>query len=461
MTKRLTTTILLVVLVTLALVGTGTVILANAVARQNTERDLVNDVQRISANLAVDLAPEEGASERESQQALLRRLRSYRRVRGVLQVDGIALSFRSADGRLLGDQPPAWLPPERLDPLALADGSVISGNVGNRVYAAQQTTLPRGQLVLTVLAREANAGLTPSIRLFLLAALATIGFGSVVAWLLGRRLARPVTAAAQAAQSIAGGNLDVRLAHGNRDDELDQLAAAVNDMAAALQRNRAAEQQFLLSVSHDLRTPLTSIRGYAEAMIDGAAGPGAAATVIRERAEHLDRLVADLLDLAKLRARSFVLHPERVVLQAAIDTAVTSLSPAANERHVSCTHDGPPTPVVVHADPDRLAQVITNLVANAVRFAATTVEVRVDRQADGWALITVDDDGPGIADDDLGRVFERLYVGGSPTERREASSGLGLAIVAELTAAMGGTVRAERSPTLGGARLCAVFPPAP
>jgi len=273
--------------------------------------------------------------------------------------------------------------------------------------------------------------------------------GAIAAAFLGRRLTRRIRDASAATQRIAGGQLSTRVEPPAADDhdEIAELLRSVNSMAEAMERSKLLEQQFLLSVSHDLRTPLTSIRGYAEAISDGAAEPAVAAGVIQSESRRLERLVADLLDLAKLQSRSFSLHPSPIDLRAALAAAVSGFAPDAGERQIMLQmQQGPPVPV--SADPDRLAQVAANLVENALGYARFEVVVAIT--ADG--LVTVDDDGPGIAAADLPHVFERLYASRSGPQRRESSSGLGLAIVRELIHAMGGEVGAGTSPS-GGARL--------
>jgi two-component system sensor histidine kinase BaeS len=229
-------------------------------------------------------------------------------------------------------------------------------------------------------------------------------------------------------------------------------------MAAQLERSRGLERQFLLSVSHDLRTPLTSIRGFAEAIADGAAtDQGQAATVIAAEARRLERLVGDLLDLARIDARrfSFDIRPTDVA-EVVTDTA-EGFRPAAEEAGVDLqiATDGATDDAGARrarTDPDRLAQVVANLVENALKFASTTIRVEVTAR-DRGIVVAVDDDGPGIDDADLPHVFDRLYVSARPPARAVgASSGLGLAIVQELVAAMGGQVRAQRAPS-GGSRV--------
>ena len=220
-------------------------------------------------------------------------------------------------------------------------------------------------------------------------------------------------------------------------------------MAAELGRHRMLERAFLMSISHDLRTPLTSIRGYAEAVAEGTADDEEsrrrAATVIEAEARRLERLVADLLELARLDAREFSLHPGPVDVVEVARHAALALAPAAREAGLRLVVAGDAGPLMATADPERLAQVVANLVENAIKYAGATVEVAVrPAPAGGGAVeigpeISVVDDGPGIDPEDLPRVFERLYTSRRQPGRK-VGTGLGLAIVRELVSAMGGEV---------------------
>ena len=234
--------------------------------------------------------------------------------------------------------------------------------------------------------------------------------------------------------------------------EFASLAGSINGMAQSLQDGRARERHLLLSVSHDLRTPLTSIRGFAEAIQDGAIEDNAqAADVIIAESRRLERLVGDLLDLTKLEARQMSIAIRPTDIAEVVTTTAEGFLPAAAKSGLAIVlqvpgGDGmpasaPPRPVA--ADPDRLAQLLANLLENSMTFARTTVTVTLaEDHPSGQSIITVDDDGPGIAPDDLQRVFERFYRA-DRGPNRQMGSGLGLAIVAELAMAMGGTVRAE------------------
>jgi two-component system sensor histidine kinase BaeS len=176
-----------------------------------------------------------------------------------------------------------------------------------------------------------------------------------------------------------------------------------------------------------------------------------AATIIVAEARRLERLVADLLELARLDAREWVLHPGPVDVAEVVRHTSLALEPAAREVGLQLVEAGEPGPLMAVADPERLAQVVANLVENALKYAATTVEVATRSAAPAEVEISVADDGPGIDPEDLPRVFERLYTSRRQPGRK-VGTGLGLAIVRELVAAMGGRVTVGRTAE-GGTRF--------
>ena len=214
-------------------------------------------------------------------------------------------------------------------------------------------------------------------RWFVVAGAATVLVGALVAVRLSRSLAGPLAAAEAATRRISGGDLAARVPEPARgDDELGRLIRSVNEMAASLERARRTERDFLLSVSHDLRTPLTSIGGWAEALTDGTApDPAAAGRTILAEAGRLDRLVHDLLDLARLRARAFTLDRRPVDLRDVAAGTAEALRPDLADAGVAVAVDLPAEPVTVDGDPDRLAQIAANLVENAGRHAGALVRV--------------------------------------------------------------------------------------
>ena len=454
MTRRLAIVITTVVLFTLVLAGAGTLAVGSLRARHTTLVEVRRQAAAIAANLEQVV---DNAAASDSPAVLRRTLRQLTLFRKALNLDGIAVLTADGSGLKGADQLPAQLDISMFSEARLRNGNGVSGNAGRLVFAAAPTVLPNGRLVVIVLSRQATSTLQSAWGTFFLAALATLALGIGAAIILGRRLTRPIREASAATMSIARGELSTRLAEpgAGEHDELAELARSVNIMAAELERARVLEQQFLLSVSHDLRTPLTSIRGYAEAISDGAADPQRSAAIIRSEARRLERLVADLLDLAKLRAKGFSMHTERVDLVALGVVAGQGFEPDAADRQLVIRHVGGGQ-LMVLADHDRLAQVAANLLENALKYARSEVTITTARDGQ-FAVLAVDDDGPGIDAADLPHVFDRLYVARSQPVRNESSSGLGLAIVKELVDAMGGSVMAARAPT-GGARLALRLP---
>jgi signal transduction histidine kinase len=325
---------------------------------------------------------------------------------------------------------------------------------------------PRQVVQAVVLTRRPPSPLASAGLWFALSSVVILLIAAMVAYRLGRRFVRPIQAAQAVTSRVAAGDLQARVATPRKSDpELAALASSVNSMAARLEEAKQAEQQFLQSVSHELRTPLTSIRGFAEAIEDGAtANTVAAAGVIAAEARRLERLVGDLLDLATLQARRFTLNIQPVDLGAAAAAASAAFAPAAADLGLSLINDSAPVEggeanAWVLADPDRLAQVMANLIENALRYASHEVRVttaRLGRQSE----VSVADDGPGLSLDQQSRMFGRLFPERAGTGR-PIGSGLGLTIVAELVDAMGGSIRVE-SPAWsgGGTRMVVVLPPA-
>jgi two-component system sensor histidine kinase BaeS len=320
----------------------------------------------------------------------------------------------------------------------------VSGNRGRIVYAAAVGDA-RVLKYVVVVARPPVSDARPALGWFLIASAGTIALGFVIALWLSRGLTQRLRAAQETTHSIASGDLSARVPEPqNTDqDEVAELSRSINSMAAQLERARGLERQFLMSITHDLRTPLTSIQGYAEALADEAVEPKKAAETILAQSQRLNRLVTDLLDLARLDARSFSLELVRADVVGVVSGTVSAFAPKAADRGVELVLQ-PASPLYASIDVLRLDQAVANLIDNALRFATSRIEVAVFVH-EGWVTVSVADDGAGIAPDDLPHVFERLYVAQARPTPKESGSGLGLAIVRELVGAMGGHV-AARSP---------------
>jgi two-component system sensor histidine kinase BaeS len=224
--------------------------------------------------------------------------------------------------------------------------------------------------------------------------------------------------------------------------EIATLAVAFNDLAAQLHRAQEAERNFLLSVSHELKTPLTAIRGYAEAVEDGAIDPREAAATVASEARRLERLVHDLLDLARMHKTDFSVLNTEIDLAEVADDVVRRYQQQAESFGVALQAVGDARAPAV-GDADRVLQVASNLVENALRLAPSGGEVRVVAAP---GVLRVEDSGPGLAETDTERAFERFYLYERYGRERPVGTGLGLAIVKELTLAMGGSVDVESRP---------------
>ncbi len=318
------------------------------------------------------------------------------------------------------------------------------------IYAARGTT--RGAIVLVRGAGLAFAEWRPFLVSLILAGIGGAALAALASFLLARRLLRPIGALSQATARVAAGepNVDVAV---TGEDELAELARSFNLMSHSLARARDQQRDFLESVSHELKTPLTSIGGYAEALGDGAVEPAQASHVIGAEASRLERLVADLLDLARLQRAGFSVEHEPVELGAIADRALERHRLRAQELAVSLSavHERE-APAV--GDPDRLLQATSNLIENALRITPAGGSVTVTARA---GEISVQDTGPGLAEQDLPRAFERFYLYERYRSEREVGSGLGLAIVGELAARMGGSIAVENVDG-GGARFTLRLP---
>jgi two-component system sensor histidine kinase BaeS len=430
--RRLTLATVGVVALALVLAGVGTLLLVRRAARLEVRRDLVRQADELA------LAAEDPGT-----------FRVLAAASRALKLEGLSRVTFSAQGAVIEGDLPEGITLADLRVPALRAGDRVSGLKGSLAYAAAGVRPPlaqrrSGRFIAVVLTRRADTGLDRGGGWLVLSSLVALAVAAVVAGRVGRRITSPVLAAETATRRIADGDLDARVvADGRADPELASLASSINSMAEALARARGLERQFLLAVSHDLRTPLTSIRGFAEAIADGAATDHAeAAAVIGAEARRLERLVADLLELAKLDARRFSLDVHAVDATEVVGVTAEGFRPELEQHGLRLSIELPPADAVpaVRADPDRLSQVVANLVENALKFAATSVQVGV--AVDGPdVVLSVTDDGPGIPEDQLARVFDRFATSDRSGARR-SGTGLGLAIVAELVGAMGGTVRA-------------------
>lgn len=279
--------------------------------------------------------------------------------------------------------------------------------------------------------------------------------------LLSRLLARPLRRSARAARTLREGQRDVRVPV-EGPSEVAEVASAVNDLADALARSEARQRDFLLSVSHELRTPLTAVRGYAESLADGVVQcedvPRVGRTVQGE-AHRLERLVEDLMELARLEADDFRLEPVDVDLGEVMREAAGVWRDRSAAAGVRFSAELPEQPVRVRTDPRRLRQVVDGLAENALRVTPSGAPlVLALRAGESMATVQVRDGGPGLAEEDYPRVFERGALHERYRSHRPVGSGgIGLSLAYALVRRMGGRITPSRAPE-GGACFTVELP---
>ncbi len=280
--------------------------------------------------------------------------------------------------------------------------------------------------------------------------LLAFGLGSVLAglvgWWMSRRITKPVLQLARASDEIATGNYGVRVPVGAKPNEIGHLAERFNEMAARLGATEERERQFLMSVSHELRTPLTAIRGHVDALRDGVIDEPelveGSLEIVAAEAHRLERLVGDIVDLAKLRAHRFTVQSEEVDMARLVEQAYGAFADEARRREIDYRLAAPEVAPTIMTDGDRVLQVITNFLKNAFRWApdGSVIDVSLDA-ADGWVSVAVSDQGPGISIVDQERIFSPFI------SRDSQGTGLGLPIARELAGVLGGSIAVES--TLG------------
>ncbi|MGD8814583.1 MAG: HAMP domain-containing sensor histidine kinase [Anaerolineales bacterium] len=298
-------------------------------------------------------------------------------------------------------------------------------------------------ILRTLLAYSNELLLKPLVQAGVVALVASLVF----AWLISRWVAAPLQSVSRAAKAVAAGDYSTRPAPAG-PNEVESLAISFNEMVQQVQSSQVAQRDFVANVSHELKTPLTSIQGFAQAIQDGTAGdPEAqrhAASVIFDESDRLRRLVDDLLDLAKLDTGQVAFQRRPVDLTALLDSVVEKLSLSASERGVRIENHIPSLPTLI-GDGDRLAQVFTNLVDNAVKHSPEggSVALRGEESA-GVIRVHVEDQGPGIPDAELSRIFERFYqLDKARSGGKGRGVGLGLAISREIIQAHHGQLKAH------------------
>ena len=274
-----------------------------------------------------------------------------------------------------------------------------------------------------------------------------------LSWLISRWVAAPLDRMAEVSRAVAAGDYEQRLQPGG-PEEVRGLALTFNEMVERVQAGQKAQRDFVANVSHELKTPLTSIQGFAQAILDGTVqdqdSQQRAAQVVYDEAQRLHRLVEDLLELARMDAGQIDFHQDRVDLLALLSAVVERLSVKAAEASVNVINKVGQLPALI-GDGDRLAQVFMNLIDNAIKHTPEGGKVSLwGEYVDGWISIHVEDSGSGIPEDELSRIFERFYqLDKARPGGMDRGVGLGLAITREIVRSHQGRMVAQSELGLG------------
>jgi two-component system sensor histidine kinase BaeS len=278
--------------------------------------------------------------------------------------------------------------------------------------------------------------------------MAVLAAGLAASYAVARSITVPLRNLSRAAEQIEQGNFDQKVPVETKD-EVGHLAAIFNRMAEALSVNASLRRQFLANIAHELRTPLAIIQGHLEGMVDGVIEPSQEQlSSLHEEAIRLNRLITDLRDLSLAEVRQLMLEKNSTNINQIVSRAVYMLKPLADEKdiRVDCMLDE--KLLEIEADADRLNQVFYNILVNAIRYSPTKSIVKVvtvQEEIEGrlWLKVSVADNGPGIAQEDIPHIFDHFYRGDKSRDRKSGGSGLGLAIVKQLVEIHGGRVAVE------------------
>ncbi|MEV8213918.1 HAMP domain-containing sensor histidine kinase [Leifsonia sp. NPDC077715] len=345
----------------------------------------------------------------------------------------------------------------------LQSGRTVSGTTtlgGKDAVLVGIPTVDGGGVVGVRKVADIAAANAELIRWLAVALLIGLAVASVAGVLLATRLGRPLTRLAGSARELAAGRRGVAIRI-EPVAEIEDIAHALRGLDAALTVSEDRQREFLLSVSHDIRTPLTAIRGYAEALADGVVPAEEVARVggtLTAEAERLRRFLDDLLELARLEAEDFRLDPQRFDPRETVERAVEAWRGAAVRAGVGLRAEIPDAPLSVSTDEARLRQVVDGLIENALRAtpegAPLVVGVRGQRAG---ILIEVRDGGPGLTAEDAEVAFDRGALHERYRDVRPVGTGLGLSIARRLVARLGGSLRVEAAPE-GGAAFSVSLP---
>ena len=313
------------------------------------------------------------------------------------------------------------------------ENKVIFLENGTFVVAAADDPITEGQIILSYVDVTSVTAFVRQINVVLLAViLAAILISVLLSRRFARSFAEPVRSLSDFAGEIGSGNLEPRELD-FRDVEFDVLAGSMNRMASDLRESRQKQEIFFQNVSHELRTPLTSIRGNAEGIVYGLMEPKPAAQVILTESDKLGGLVEDILFLSRAGKEKQDDGVQPIDLREVVSLCVSEQRAEAENKGISFTFDFDESPVLLPIREQDAERMVGNLLSNAIRYAEKTVTLRCRNETDS-VFLSVADDGPGVAEEDLPHVFERMYKG------KGGKHGIGLAIAQTVAKSCGGEI---------------------
>lgn len=290
-------------------------------------------------------------------------------------------------------------------------------------------------------------------NLFIYSAVASVIFATLIAYFFSRSISRPLQEMNHIARQVAKGRFDVR-ADFPAGDEIGELGQSFNFMAAQIEQHEKMRREFVANVSHELRSPLTSMQGFIEALLDGKDKTPEDRTryldIVHRETMRLIRLVNGLLDLSRIEAGTIRLKMEALDLPRIIANVLTKYRPILAERNLRLIKKLPPALPIIKGDGDRIQQVLNNLLDNAIRYSDSGGEIviTVEETADS-VKISVEDHGKGIPAEELPYVWDRFYKVDKARPRDAEGTGLGLAIARQIVEQHGGRVEALSVPQQG------------
>lgn len=323
---------------------------------------------------------------------------------------------------------------------SVVTAAVVAAVVGPRLFH-DHLQRARGSLNDDQVTHVERAYLDSSLLALGLAFVIAVGTAVVVVLLMVGRLRGPLEQLSSAARAISGGRYDQRVAPTGAGAELDELAQSFNEMAARLEATEETRRRLLADLAHEMRTPLATCSAYLEALDDEVAVWNAETSgVMRQQVTRLSRLAADLDDVSRAEEGRLALDRREVPTTRLVEAAVVTMRSRYADQGVHLETESSDGAAVVRVDAQRLGQVLTNLLDNALRHTPAHGHVRVRTRTEGYdAVVEVQDDGEGIAPEQLPHVFERFYRGDS-ARRRDRGSGIGLTISRAIVDAHGGTM---------------------